>query len=341
MDTSGYTLPAEWEAQACVWLTPPHNDETWPGCFDRAAEQFAVFQSQLGKVTPVRTPGELGIETNDSWIRDYGPISVVRADHDPRPAGGGVGPPLIYHDFVFNGWGGKYEHRGLDDVVPTKLGEKLGVPVIAHELILEGGSIEVNGQGTLMTTEQCLLNENRPRKCPPGQTKAFIETKLRDALGVHRFIWLPGGIAGDDTDGHIDDVARFVAPDRVAIISAPEDHPDHAMTRRNIKALREARDQDGRPFEIVELPVPEPMTYDFPPDRFGTGGVGAVPASYANFLISNGVVFVPVFGQAADEPALRAVERALPGCRVVPIRSEWLVVGLGALHCLSMQQPAV
>jgi len=333
IETTGYSLPAEWAPQSCVWLVPPHNPETWPGCFEQAAAQFAVFHEKLSKVTPVRTPADLGVATNDSWIRDFGPISVTNPDHPQTP--------LIYHDFVFNGWGGKYEQRDLDDVVPARLGEALGVPVIHHELVLEGGSIEVNGSGTVMTTEQCLLNENRPRKCPPGQTKAFLESSLRDALGVRHVVWLPGGIAGDDTDGHIDDVARFVAPDRVAITTAPADHPDHAVLQRNLDALRAARDQDGEPFDIVELPAPEPIEYDFPPDRFGPGGRGPVPASYANFLISNGVVFVPVFGQSADDAALGAVERALPGCRVEPIRAEWLVVGLGALHCLSMQQPGV
>ncbi len=336
MKTTDYILPAEWAKQSCVWLVPPHNPETWPGCFDRAAAQFAVFQAELAKVTPVRTPAEFGIATNDSWVRDFGPISVVRKDSDPHPEDVGVRVPLIYHDFVFNGWGGKYEQRDLDDVVPAKLGERLGIPVVNHELILEGGSIEVNGRGTLMTTEQCLLNENRNANL----SRAQIETKLRDTLGVSHFVWLPGGIAGDDTDGHIDDVARFVAPDRVAIITAPADHPDHAVLQRNLDALRAARDQDGNRFDIVELPVPETIEYDFPADRFGPGGKGPVPASYANFLISNGAVFVPVFGQADDDTALRAIEQALPSYRVVPIRAEWLVVGLGALHCLSMQQPA-
>jgi agmatine deiminase len=329
IDATGYSLPPEWAPQSCVWLVPPHNDETWPGCFTQAAEQFAVFREALSEVTPVRTPGQFGITTNDSWVRDFGPISVLNPDHPQTP--------LIYHDFVFNGWGGKYEQRDLDDVVPTKLGEALGVPVVHHDLVLEGGSIEVNGAGTVMTTEQCLLNENRN----PRLTRQQIEAELNAALGTRHVVWLPGGIAGDDTDGHIDDVARFVAPDRVAVITAPEDHPDHAVLQRNLDALRAARDQDGKPFDLVELPVPEAIEYDFPPDRFGPGGRGPVPASYANFLISNGSVFVPVFGQRGDDAALRAVERALPGYRVTPIRAEWLVVGLGALHCLSMQQPAV
>ncbi len=328
--SDGYYMPAEWGPQDCVWLVPPHNHETWPGCFDKAADQFAVFMAELGKVTPVRTPEGLGVPTNDSWIRDFGPICVV-----PTPQAEPQGPSLIYHDFIFNGWGGKYETRDLDDVVPTRLGEKLGIPVVAHDLVLEGGSIEVNGKGTVMTTRQCLLNANRN----PGQTPAQIEAQIHAALGTRHLVWLPGGIAGDDTDGHIDDVARFISADTVAIVSAPLGHPDHPVTQANLDALRAARDQDGRALRVVELPMPEPVMYDFPPDRFGPGGVGPVPASYANFLISNGSVLVPVFGQASDDPALRVLEDAMPGYRVVPIRAEWLVVGLGALHCLSMQQP--
>ncbi|MEM1355493.1 MAG: agmatine deiminase family protein [Planctomycetota bacterium] len=324
----GYRMPAEWEPQACVWVVPPHNPETWPGCFDQAQQQHADWVQKIRQHVEVRTPNELGIETDDSWVRDFGPIFVV----DGR---GG----LAIHDFHFNAWGTKYETvRARDDVVPQHLAKHLGLPLWVHDFVLEGGSIEVNGKGTVMTTQQCLYNANRN----PWATPEQIEQTLHDALGTRHVIWLPGGIAGDDTDGHIDDVARFVSPGCVAVVYAPQGHPDYEVTQRNFRALQGAVDQDGEPLDIVGLPVPEPIIYDFPAlPSVEQPGPSPVPASYANFLMTNGAVLVPVFGQASDDVACGVLERVCPGRRVVPIRAEHLVVGLGALHCLSMQQPRV
>ncbi len=321
----GYRMPGEFEPLSCVWLVPPFNPETWPGCLDRAQKQFADWVDLLRKAVPVSTTDGLGIQSNDSWVRDFGPIFVVRDVEN------GHGPAIACHDFHFNTWGGKYEVRDLDDVVPQRIAAKLRLPIWVHDFVLQGGSIDVNGQGTVMTTEQCLLNKNRN----PGLSRNRIEAKLHETLGTRHVIWLPGGIEGDDTDGHIDDVARFIAPDTVAIISAPADHPDHAMTQRNLNALRSATDQDGRALRIVELPVPEPILYDYPEGRY------PMPASYANFLIANGHIFMPTFGQSADDRALDVLAGALPGYSVVPVPAGWLVAGLGALHCLSQQQPAV
>lgn len=321
----GYRMPGEFEPLSSVWLAPPFNPETWPGCLDRAQKQFADWVDLMRKVVPVSTTDGLGIDTNDSWIRDFGPIFVVRETEN------GHGPAIACHDFHFNTWGGKYEVRDLDDVVPQKIAAKLRLPIWVHDFVLEGGSIDVNGQGTVMTTEQCLLNKNRN----PDMNRQQIEARLHETLGTRHVIWLPGGIEGDDTDGHIDDVARFIAPDTVAIISAPADHPDHAMTQRNLKALRLDKDQDGQPLRIVELPVPEPILYDYPEGRY------PMPASYANFLIANGHVFMPTFGQAADDRALGVLAGAMPGYSLVPVPAQWLVAGLGALHCLSQQQPAI
>ncbi|MGB0768384.1 MAG: agmatine deiminase family protein [Phycisphaeraceae bacterium] len=325
----GYRCPAEFEPVDCVWVVPPHNPETWPGCFDAAQAQHADWVDRMQPHVEVRTPGSIGIETNDSWIRDFGPIFVI---HDNEKL-------LACHDFRFNAWGSKYEAtRPLDDVVPQHLADKLGLPIWVHDFVLEGGSIEVNGQGTVMTTQQCLFHANRN----PWATQAEIEKRLHDALGTHHVIWLPGGIAGDDTDGHIDDVARFVSPQCVAVVVAPQGHPDHDTTRRNLAALQNTNDQDGEPLHIVGLPTPDPIVYDFPPlPSVETPGPAPVPASYANFLIANDAVFVPAFGQNTDDIACRVLEKVLPGRSVVPIRAEHLVVGLGALHCLSMQQPAV
>ncbi|XAL97921.1 agmatine deiminase family protein [Phycisphaeraceae bacterium D3-23] len=335
----GYRMPAEWEPAACVWVVPPHNPETWPGCLEQAQAQHADWVDAMRPYVEVRTPGSLGIDTDDSWIRDFGPVFVVNRA-GPRDLG-----PLAAHDFRFNAWGSKYEGaRDRDDVVPQHLADKLGFPLWVHDFVLEGGSIEVNGKGTVMTTQQCLYNANRN----PWATPEAIEQTLHDALGTRHVVWLPGGIAGDDTDGHIDDVARFVDAHTVAVVVASEGHADHAMTRRNFEALQQATDQDGVALNIVGLPTPEPVLYAYPapppgvaPHQGDPVGLHPVPASYANFLIANEAVFVPVFGQASDDIACGVLEKVLPGRAVVPVRADDLVVGLGALHCLSMQQPAV
>ncbi len=325
----GYRCPAEFEPVDCVWVVPPHNEETWPGCFESAQAQHADWVDLMRPYVEVRTPGSLGIETDDSWVRDFGPVFVV---NDQEKA-------LAAHDFRFNSWGAKYEAaRPNDDVAPQHLASKLGLPLWVHDFVLEGGSIEVNGRGTAMTTQQCLFNANRN----PWASPEVIEQTLHETLGTSHIIWLPGGIAGDDTDGHIDDVARFVSPGCVAVVVAPEGHPDRAVTQRNLYALKRAKDQDGHALHIVGLPTPEPIIYDFPRlASVETPGPAPVPASYANFLIANDAVFVPVFGQPADDVACGVLEKVLPGRSVVPVRAEHLVVGLGALHCLSMQQPAV
>lgn len=332
-DPADYRMPAEWEPLDAVWLVRPHNPETWPGCLDQARAQWDAFAATLARHVRVRTTDELGIPTVDSWIRDFGPIFVV-----PREGSASHAPaPLAAHDFVFNGWGGKYEDRSLDDQVPVAIARHLGIPLFQHDLVLEGGSIEVNGAGTVMTTEQCLCNPNRN----PGLSREQIVERLHAALGTRHVIWLPGGIVGDDTDGHIDDLARFVAPDHVVASRDPRGiSPDHEMLERNWRALESARDQDGRPLQLTPLPVPEPILYRFPPDRFGPGGVNPVPASYANFLIANDAVLVPTFGQKTDDLALRTLEQVLPRHTLHGCRAEHLVVGLGALHCLSQQQPA-
>jgi agmatine deiminase len=222
-------------------------------------------------------------------------------------------------------------------VIPQFIAKELNIPIWSHDLILEGGSIEVNGAGTVMTTEQCLLNQNRNANLSRGQ----IESALHDALGTRHILWLPGGIEGDDTDGHIDDVARFIGPDTVAAEYAPPGHPDHAVLDRNWRALEQARDQDGRPLRVLALPAPPPMAYDYPPRGDDPGGREPLPASYANFLMLNDGVLVPVFHQPTDEAALAALAKALPGRQVIGVPAERLVVGCGSLHCLSMQQPRV
>ena len=322
----GYTMPAEWDPLACVWLVKPHNEETWPGCLAQAQAEWEVWREKLAKVVEVRECSALGIETNDSWIRDFGPIFVRH-----KTSGAVAG-----NSFRFNGWGGKYEVRSLDDAVPSHISTRWKLPMWHHAFVLEGGSIDVNGTGTVLTTMQCLENDNRN----PTAAKGEIERVLHDALGVTNIVWLPGGIKGDDTDGHIDDIARFVRRDAIAALRAPSTHPDFEVLERNWSALTNARDEHGAPFEIIALPVPEELFYEYPADRFGPGGRNMLPASHANFLIANGSVFVPVFGGKSDDLACRILEAAMPNTRIEPIMARALVVGLGSLHCLSCHQPA-
>jgi agmatine deiminase len=245
-------------------------------------------------------------------------------------------PPKGAHDFHFNGWGGKYELRTLDDVVPQHIARKVKVPLWVHDMVLEGGSIDVNGIGTVMTTEQCLLNKNRNPRKPPSA----IVKEIHAALGTRHVIWLPGGIVGDDTDGHIDDIARFVNVDTVVAVRAEKSNPDFKVLDANWKVLAKAEDQDGNKLNIIPLPAPKPILYNFPADRFGPGGLNPVPASYANFLIANDAVVVPIFGQKTDDVALKTLEKAMPGREIIGVRAESLVVGLGSFHCLSQQEPA-
>ena len=323
----GFRLPAEWEPVEAIWTVLPHNAETWPGCLPEAAAQHAAWREAMAAYVKVETVQAHGIATFDSWLRDFGPLWVVN-DQTGQ---------LALHDFFFNSWGGKYEgQRLLDNLVPQEIAQRHGTPLWVHDFVLEGGSMDVNGQGLLLTTEQCLFDGSRN----PWLQREQIEQYLCDAFAIDKIMWLPGGIAGDDTDGHIDDIARFVAPDRVVCVSAPEGHPDHAVCQRNLEALATMRDVLGSKLEIIELPVPEPMYWDFPAeDHHAGGGRQPLPASYANFVMANGTLFMPAFGQSADDAAARVLEAA-SGMNVVPIRAEHLVVGLGALHCLSMQQPA-
>ena len=329
-------MPAEWAPHRAVWVAPPHNAETWPGCLEAAQRQFEAFLTKLNRVTPAWDVHAVAKRTDDSWMRDFGPIFVKQHAKPPHDDAHATAAPLALHDFHFDGWGGKYEVRADDDLVPQLIARQYGWPIWIHDWVLEGGAIDVNGQGTVLTTRQCLLEANRN----PHMDQAALEAAIHQALGTQHMVYLPGGIAGDDTDGHIDDVARFLNPTTVALVVPAEGHPDHAIGQRNRQALREARDQRGQPFEVIELPAPEPVSFDFPADRFQPGGRAPLPCSYANFLITNGVVFVPTFGQASDEPALRTLDAAMPEHTIVPIRCEWLAVGLGTLHCLTMQQPA-
>ena len=255
------------------------------------------------------------IPTNEPWCRDHGPIFLTRAE-DPR---------LAVVDWDYNAWGGKYPPCDLDEVVPTRVAEKLGLPVYYPHMILEGGSIEVNGTGALLTTEGCLLNPNRNPQLSRGQ----IEQRLRDYLGVREILWLGDGIEGDDTDGHIDDLTRFVS-ERTVVTVVEEDESDanHAPLQANLERLRSLT-IDGKPLEIMTLPMPGRIVRE---DL-------RLPASYANFYIANQSVLLPTFADPNDEEAVTVLQRAFPTRRIIPIDCRELIWGLGAFHCLTQQQP--
>ena len=335
----GYRMPAEWHPHAATWLAWPKDPLTWPNRVPQAEAAFLQIMRALAphervnllvddEETKERVRARCGFEacgninfvrlpTVDSWIRDYGPNFLV------NDAG-----ELAYNHWVFNAWGDKYEELKRDSMIPAQLEPLLGVPRFEPGIVLEGGSIEVDGAGAVMTTEQCLLNPNRN----PHLSRAEIEQYLREYLGVEKVLWLGEGIVGDDTDGHIDDIARFVAPGVIAcaLEDDPRD-PNYELLCDNHERLLRETDARGRPYEIVALPMPGPVEA-----RDGD----RLPASYANFYIANGVVLAPVFGHRNDARAADVLRRLFPARRVVPVRAEDLVWGMGTIHCLTQQQPA-
>lgn len=333
----GYRWPAEWEPHTSTWVSWPHNRNSWPGYFDDVPEEFAQFVRTLAQFEPVnieaggaevlaearRLVGHLpnvhihNFPTNDAWCRDHGPIFLA----GPRTL-----PPALI-DWEYNAWGGKYPPFDLDNASPSRIAALLKRERFIPGIVLEGGAIEGNGQGTILTTEMCLLNPNRNANL--GRTE--IEGYLRDYLGAKKVLWLSGGeIEGDDTDGHIDQLARFINP--TTIVAASCDNPSDANyepLRENLKQLRAMTNQAGRPLTIVELPLPRPLYCDGQ----------RLPAGYCNFLIVNGGVIVPQFGDLNDSRAIEILQALMPAHRVVGSPSLNLIWGLGSFHCLSQQEP--
>jgi len=348
----GYAMPAEWEAHEATWIAWPHNEEDWPGKFAPIpwiyaeivrliahGERVHIFVQPGAKGRAQKEVREILAKNNVNaahvtfhvqptdrvWTRDSGPIFVRK--------GGAMG--LV--DFKFNAWA-KYDNSALDDQLPTAVGDYLELPRFVafgendagemQRFVLEGGSIDVNGAGCLLTTEECLLSEVQQRN--PGFSRARIEKTLGDYLGVKKILWLERGIAGDDTHGHIDDTARFVSADTIAAcVESDRDDPNFAAMKENLRRISKMRNVRGRQFNVAELPLPAPVYFD---DQ-------RLPASYANFYIANSAVLVPVFNDPNDGVALKVLEQCFPDRPVVPVYCRDLVWGLGTLHCMTQQQP--
>ena len=340
---AGYYFPAEFALHTATWLSWPHNPETWPGKIETVYQPYAQFirtltaseyvhinvadASMEQSAKDILLRQSVSLErirfyhhpTNDAWCRDHGPAFLINPDSRQ---------PKVIVDWGHNAWGGKYPPFDLDDKIPTLIGEAYGIPVYHPGIIMEGGSVDFNGTGTLITSTSCLLNPNRN----PHLTKMQIEQYLISYYGVEQILWVDHGIDGDDTDGHIDDTVRFFNSDSVITVIEHNKHDvNYAPLKENLKQLQSMELLNGRTLNIVEVPMPDPVFYS---DQ-------RLPASYANFYISNLHVIVPTFRCKRDDEALTIIQRCFPERTVIGIDSTDLIWGLGSFHCLSQQEPAV
>lgn len=344
-------MPAEWEPHASTWVAWPHNQEDWPGKFEPIPWVYAEIVRHLAAAERVniiienarleaeakrllkRANAPLGNvafhrwRTDRVWTRDSGPIFVKDVKRRQR----------IALAWQFNGWA-KYDNWKLDAKLPIRIAEKLKMPAVAparagdddrtHRFVLEGGSVDVNGCGTMLTTEECLLSEVQQRN--PGASREELEFAFGLFLGARKVIWLGDGIQGDDTHGHVDDLARFVSPETVVtVVERDPADANYAALQDNCKRLRSATDQDGKRLRVVELPMPSPVVFEG----------RRLPASYANFYIANGLVLIPTFNDANDRVALNTLAELFPSRNVVGIHCGDFIWGFGALHCMTQQEP--
>lgn len=343
---AGFRMPAEWETHEATWLAWPHEISDWPGKFTPIQWVYGEIVRHLSRVEKVRIlvqneEAEQKVKrvlkrcgaqssaveffrypTDRSWTRDFCPIFVKNSN--------AVRGVLNWH---FNGWA-KYSNSSNDDAVTEKLARKLGLSMWTPEyrsrrIVLEGGSIDVNGAGCVLTTEECLLSDVQARN--PGLSRSEMEHIFSQYLGASTTLWLRNGISGDDTHGHVDDLARFTDAWTI-VIAAEEDKSEvnYAPLAENLALLKEMRDQDGHPFRVETLPMPQPVYFDGQ----------RLPASYTNFYIANHLVLVPTFNDPNDRIALNKLAELFPARRIIGIAATDLVLGLGTLHCLTQQQPA-
>ena len=338
-------MPAEWEPHNATWIAWPHEKSDWPGKFATIPWIYGDIVRHLSQVERVRivvadehqqrqvqkiltkchanlAAIDLWVQPSDrSWLRDTCAIFVKNEQNQN-----------VALDWHFNGWA-KYPNWQNDDKLPAFTARKLKCERItpktkAKRVVLEGGSVDVNGHGTLLTTEECLLSPIQARN--PHLTRAEIEDVLGEYLGVRKILWLNQGIVGDDTHGHIDDLARFTNPNTVVVVSEPDKlEPNYEPLRENRQRLKQMTDQDHRPLRVVTLPMPKPLWF----------GGQRLPASYANFYIANHSVLVPVFNDPNDRVALNTLARLFPERQIIPIYCGDLVLGLGTLHCMTQQEP--
>lgn len=339
----GYRFPAEWEKHRATWLSWPHKEASWPGKIDTIYPIYAQFIKALtaGEIVCINVNDEtmkaqaiqhLNAQqvdlnkvqfyihpTNDAWCRDHGPAFLI----NPNAA-----QKKLILDWGYNAWGGKYPPFDLDDVIPTLIGKALNIPVHYPGIVMEGGSVEFNGKGTLLTTTACLLNKNRN----PHLNQNQIEQLLRDFYCVENILWLGDGIVGDDTDGHIDDITRFVKSDTVVtVVEDNKSDENYHLLKENAEALTKMRLENGKQLNIIELPMPSAVVYD---DQ-------RLPASYANFYIGNAAVVVPTFRDKNDDKALNILQQCFNDRKVIGLDSTDIIWGLGSFHCLSQQEPEV
>jgi agmatine deiminase len=339
----GYYFPAEFSTHEASWLSWPHKEESWPGKVQSIFPSYCKFVKELALGEKVRINvadeqmkdfavgllekegANLGMvefffhPTNDAWCRDHGPAFLVNPSAKEKK---------IIVDWNYNAWGNKYPPYDLDDVIPTLIGRHFGLPVFYPGIIMEGGSVDFNGNGTLITSTACLLNENRN----PHLNRNQIEKYLQDYYGIEQILWVSEGIVGDDTDGHIDDTVRFVNEDTVlAVVEENKKDENYVLLQKNLAELKKMRLADGRQLNIIELPMPDELIYN---DQ-------RLPPSYANFYIANHAVIVPTYRSDKDEKALRIIADCFRSRKTIGIDSTDIIWGLGSFHCLSQQEPAV
>jgi agmatine deiminase len=338
----GYYFPAEFAPHTSTWLSWPHKEASWPGKIETIFPMYAQFIRYIaeGEVVNINISGAemqkkatdylvaAGTRmeqirfhvhpTNDAWCRDHGPAFLIKP---------GAEIPKVIVDWGYNAWGGKYPPFDLDDDIPTRVAEKLNLPVFYPGIVMEGGSVDFNGKGTVLTTTACLLNKNRN----PHLTQEKITDYLQQFYGVDQVLWLGDGIVGDDTDGHIDDITRFVNENTVVtVVEENKSDENYTLLQENLHALKSMRLIDGSSLNIIELPMPAPVVYEGQ----------RLPASYANFYIANHCVVVPTFRDANDDRALTILESCFPDRKVIGVDSTDIIWGLGSFHCMSQQEPA-
>jgi agmatine deiminase len=337
----GFFFPAEFAPHDATWLSWPHKEASWPGKIESIYPVYARFIQAVaeGERVHINVADEAmqrkalahleqagtNLErvqfffhpTNDAWCRDHGPAFLVNPKTKQK----------IIVDWGYNAWGGKYPPFDLDDHIPTRIAQHYRVPVVYPGIVMEGGSVEFNGRGTLLTTTSCLLNPNRN----PHLNQTQIEQYLRDYYGVSNILWLGDGIVGDDTDGHIDDLTRFVNGNTVVtVVEHNKQDDNYKPLQENLEKLAQLRLENGRSLDVIELPMPAPVIYENT----------RLPASYANFYIANACVVVPTFRDKRDDVALSILQRSFPGRRVIGLDSVDIIWGLGSFHCLSQQEPS-